>query len=61
MAERDELFKKFGPRLIEAVALTLFDITNDLTKHPHPDPITNAQLLEKIQNHLSTLELYDWM
>lgn len=61
MAQREELFQKFGPLLIEALTMVLVDVMNEI--HPGvglPD-ITYEEVYAKVANHLSHLEPYDWM
>lgn len=52
---------QFGPILLEALALVLFDEVNILRAQLGLPPRTKQQLLDTINNHTSTLPLYDWM
>lgn len=61
MVQRDELMRKFGPLLIEAFAQILFNEINFLRTHAGLQPRTWQQFSDEINNHLSTLEPYDWM
>jgi len=61
MAKRDELFGKFGPRFIEAMALMVLDAINELRVKAGLPVYTKEQVMAKMENHLSTLQPYDWM
>lgn len=61
MADRDDMMKKFGPRLLEAVALVVIDEINILRAKKNLPPRTAGQLLNAINNKLDTLPPYDWM
>lgn len=61
MAKRDELFKKFGPILLEAFAIMILEEVNRIRQHVGMPQITKQQVLDEINNHLSELEPYDWM
>lgn len=61
MAKRDELFRKFGPLFVEAMSLMVLDSINELRVKAGLTPYTKDQVISKIENHLSTLEPYDWM
>ena len=61
MSQRDELFQKFGPILLEAFMLMTLGAINALRVKAGLAPYTEAQALHEINNHLSTLTLYDWM
>lgn len=61
MPTRDKLFRKFGPLLLEALVKVLVDEMNLV--HPGqglPD-VTYEEVFTKVENHLSSLDLYDWM
>jgi hypothetical protein len=61
MAQRDELFKKFGPLMLEAFMIMVLDETNRLRKKLNMQQLTPQDVLNEINNHLSTLPPYDWM
>lgn len=61
MAQRDDLFKQFGPILLEAFAEMILSEINLLRTHAGLPPRTEQQVLTEINNHLSTLESYEWM
>ena len=58
---REELYKYFGPKLIEAVVLVVKDEINLLrTQHGLSDR-TNEQIIGAIENKLDNIADYDWM
>ena len=61
MSERDELFRKFGPILLEGCLMIIFEEINALRFHLGLPLRTKQQFLDQINNHTSTLEPYDWM
>jgi hypothetical protein len=61
MITREEIFRKFGPLLIEALALVIKDEINVLrTKIELPER-TNKQIQTAISAKLESLSNYDWM
>ena len=61
MAIRDELYRKFGPRLLEAIVIIVKDEINILRQKAGLPERTNQQLVDSIENRLNTLENYEWM
>lgn len=61
MAQRDELFQKFGPILLEAIVRLQVDEANRIRTKLGMPPITKEMFFNEINNHLSHLEPYDWM
>ena len=61
MGQRDDLFHQFGPILFEAFMLMTLDAINALRVKAGLPAYTKQQVMNEISNHLSTLELYDWM
>lgn len=61
MAKRDELFRQFGPLLIEAIVDFMLDNVNALRKEQGMPEISKDEYLDQLSNHLSELEPYDWM
>jgi len=61
MSQRDDLFRKFGPILLEAFTIIAIEETNRLRAQIDMPQITKQDFLNKINNHLSELEPYDWM
>lgn len=61
MATREEHYQKFGPLRSEAAELVLLEHINILRKEQGMPILTQEKYLDLIENHLSTLEPYDWM
>jgi len=61
MTQRDDLFKKFGPMLLEALIRTSVEESNRIRRQIGMGEITPQDVLDQINNHLSELEPYDWM
>ncbi len=58
---REELYRMFGPKLIEAIVLVIKDEINLLrTQHGLPER-TNEQIVGAIGNKLNSIADYDWM
>lgn len=61
MAQRDELMQKFGPLLLEAFGRIIFEEINRIRSHTGMPPVTWENFFTEINNHLSTLEPYEWL
>lgn len=61
MAQRDDLYSKFGPILLEAMVLMLLEQINVLRVNQGMPEITEQDLIDSLNNHLTELEPYDWM
>lgn len=61
MPERDDLMQRFGPLLLEAFGRIAFEEINRIRSHVGMPEITWEQFFTEINNHLTTLEPYDWM
>lgn len=61
MATRAELYRKFGPLILEAVVLIIKDEINILRQEAGLPKRTNQQLIDTIESKLNELEEYDWM
>lgn len=61
MAKRDELFRQFGPLLIEALFDFLLENVNTLRQNQGMPEITKDDYLTLLSNHITELEPYDWM
>jgi len=61
MTQRDELFIKFGPILLEAIVRIAIEDLNRIRTHIGMQPITKEMFMEQINNDLAHLEPYDWM
>ena len=61
MTQRDDIFRKFGPILVEAACWVLLDFQNELRQEQGMPLLTMDDVLQKLENHLTELEPYDWM
>lgn len=61
MADRDDTYQKFGPILLEAMCLCLLDNINELRKEQGMKEITEQDIIDNLNNHLSKLQPYDCM
>jgi len=61
MTQRDELFRRFGPMLLEALIIMIVEECNRLRSKAGMPHITKEMFFDEINNHLSELEPYDWM
>ncbi|MBA7655343.1 hypothetical protein ES703_63247 [subsurface metagenome] len=61
MTQRDDLFRKFGPILLEATVISILELVNESRRAQGWPDITMQDFYDKINNHVTGLELYDWM
>lgn len=61
MANRNKLFRKFGPILLEAIVRITVEDLNRIRAHVGMQHITEEMFMDQINNDLGHLELYDWM
>ena len=61
MTTREELYRKFGPILIDAIVQITKDEINILRVKAGLPERTNQQLITAIDNKLKTIPLYPWM
>lgn len=61
MPTRDELYRQFGPLLIEAITDYLLENINALRQEQGKPEITKDEFLNILSNHITELEQYDWM
>ena len=61
MPLRDDVLRKFGPKLLEAFALMILDELNILRTINGLPERTPTQLLTKISNHVTEVPDYNWM
>ena len=61
MANRESLYIRFGPQLIEALALVIRDEINVLRVLAGKSERTKQQIIDAVSNKLDTLQEYDWM
>lgn len=58
---RDELYQRFGPKLIETIVLVVRDEINLLrSQHSLPER-TNQDIIDALSSKLSNISNYDWM
>jgi len=55
MATREELYRKFGPKMIEALIQLLRD------KVPELGAFTSQQIMDALDNKIEAIPDYDWM
>lgn len=58
---RAELYRRFGPKIVEAVVLIIKDEINLLRAEHNLPERTNQQIIDAIETKLETLSDYDWM
>ncbi|MHA1304368.1 MAG: hypothetical protein ACTSPI_11780 [Candidatus Heimdallarchaeaceae archaeon] len=60
MATREELYRGFGPKLLEAIVLVIRDEINDVRTNAGLSEKTEQNIIDAIDTKLSNLEDYDW-
>ena len=58
---REELYQKFGPKLVDAFAQVVLDEVNLLREHVGLPVRNSAQLVDAISNKLENIPDYNWM
>ena len=58
---REQLYRKFGPQLIEAIVMVIKDEINILRTQHGMAERTNQQLIDAIDTKLADVNDYDWM
>lgn len=58
---RDELYRKFGPILMEATLQSLIEIINESRRAQGWPDIELQDVYDRVNNHITELEPYDWM
>lgn len=61
MLTRDQMFRMFGPKLLEACCWVLLDYQNELRQEQGMELLTMDDVILKLENHMTELEDYDWM
>lgn len=61
MNTRDKLYKKFGPKLLEAMFDFQLEIANELRENQGMPIITKDQYTTLLANHITEIEDYSWM
>ena len=61
MATREELYRRFGPCMVEALMDLVVDEINILRTNDGLPTRTKQQILNALENKLDNTPLYDWM
>jgi len=61
MTQREELYQKFGPMLLEAIATLCLEEFNRLRRLHNMPEITLQEFADALNNRLSKIEPYSWM
>jgi len=61
MSQRDTVYRKFGPLMLEALFDNMLEEINELRTRASLPARPKDQFLGSAHNHLSHLEPYDWM
>lgn len=61
MATREELYRAFGPKLIEAIVRITRNEINALRTHAGLSERTDQQILNAVSQELASMPDYDWM
>jgi len=60
MATREELYKRFGPQLVDAVVQVTLDEINIIRSELGLPLRTGDQVINAISNKLDGIPIYDW-
>lgn len=60
MALRDDLFEEFGPKLLEAVVIDLFENVRELRRATGKPERTLKEFYQEIADRLPAIEPYIW-
>lgn len=58
---RDEIYRKFGPQLIEAIVRVLFSEINKLRQNAGLPQYTVQQAIDALEAQMNLTAKYDWM
>lgn len=61
MLNRNDTYRHFGPILLESLCLVLLEQINALRNEQGMPVITEQDIIDSLNNHLTELEPYDWM
>ena len=61
MIIKDKLYRKFGPKLIDALVQVILDEINLLRAELELSPRTGEQIIGAIINKLENISDYEWM
>lgn len=59
--DREQLYRRFGPMLVEALVMIIKDEINLIRQELGLSARTNQQLINAIENKLDSLDEYEWM
>ena len=60
-ATRENLYRRFGPALLEAIVLVIKDEINILRAEAGLQERTKQQMIDAVETKLDGLSSYDWM
>lgn len=60
MTVRDNVFSRFGPKLMEALFLAWLRELNEVRDAQGKQPLTETYVLGRIHNDLNHIDDYDW-
>ena len=61
MATREELYQKFGPKLVDAIVQVILDEINILRVEAGLPERTGAQVVDALNTKVDSIINYDWM
>jgi len=61
MATREELYQKFGPKLVDAVVQVILDEINILRVEAGLSERTGPQVVDVLNAKVDSIPNYDWM
>ncbi len=61
MLTRNDTYRHIGPILLESLCLVLLEQINALRNEQGMPVITEQDIIDSLNNHLTELEPYDWM
>lgn len=61
MADREKLYRSFGPKLLEAIVIILKDEINELRQKVGLQEKTNQQMISSVEDKLKNIKDYNWM
>jgi len=59
--DRETTYRKFGPILLEALCLVILHHVNLLRAEQGLPQISEQDIIDELNNHLSQLAPYEWM
>lgn len=61
MSDREVVFRKFGPLNDEVICMVLMEEINILRQEQGMPPLTMQIIMDRMANHQTDIEPYDWM